>query len=129
MVTRTGGSQHASFLGERIGEPRGSDISGPEQRVAFFSDVWNGDNFAVAQADQPFAQARFGFVMRQARRALSRRGQARRKFIEAVDANNFLDQINLARHLGAPGRLRAFPGGQNRAGCAAILINAHRSEA
>src|ERR1700719_1735802 len=123
-----GGSQHTRLLGERIHESRGSDLSRPEQRIPFFSDVWNRDNFAVAQPNQLFAQPRFRFVMRQASGSLPRRRQARRKFIEAMDANNLLDQTDFARRLGAPRRLLAFPGCENSPTCPAILIYAHRSE-
>ena len=51
-----GGAQDSGFRGKRIGEARGLDIGGAEQGVALFGDVRDGENFAVAQADEAFAQ-------------------------------------------------------------------------
>ena len=62
-------------------------------------------------------------------RALASGGQARRKFVEAVDARDFFDQIDFAFDFGAPRRLRAFPRGQQRAFRAAILVDSHGSKA
>ncbi len=124
----TGGTKHAGFLGKRIGEAGGRDIGRAEQGVALFGHVRDGEDFAIAEADQPFAQTRFGFVVRKASGSLARGGQARRKFVEAVDARNFFDEVDFARHFGAPWRLSAFPDSQDGAGCAAILIDAHGSK-
>jgi len=44
-----------------------ASIGRAEEFVAFFGDVRNGSYFLIAQADQPFSKASFGFVMRQAR--------------------------------------------------------------
>ena len=73
-----------------------------EQGVALFGDVRNGQDFAIAETDEPFAQTRFGFVVWQASGALARGGQARRKFVEAVDARDFFDEIDFAFDFGAP---------------------------
>src|SRR5882762_3131905 len=88
----------------------------------------NRQNLTVTETDEPFAQARFGFVVREARCALPRRGQTRRKFVEAVNARDFFDQINFALDLGAPGRLRALPCGEERAFRAAVLIDSNGGE-
>jgi len=61
--------------------------------------------------------------VREARRALTCGRQAGRKFIEAVNARDFFDQINFAFDLGAPGRLGAFPCSEERAFRAAVLID------
>ncbi|HEY6905799.1 MAG TPA: hypothetical protein VI216_15955, partial [Candidatus Acidoferrales bacterium] len=90
--------------------------------------MWDGDDFAVAEADEALAQTGFRFVMWQARGSLSGRGQARRKLVETIDASDFLDQINFALDFGAPGRLCAFPCGEQRAFGAAILVHANGSE-
>src|SRR2546422_6116705 len=66
--------------------------------------------------------------MREARRSLASRRQTRRKFIEAVNAGNFFDQINFAFDVGAPGRLSAFPGGEERAFRTAVLVDSNGSE-
>src|SRR2546428_6127488 len=66
--------------------------------------------------------------MREARRSLASRRQTRREFIEAVNAGNFFDQINFAFDLGAPGGLRAFPGGEERAFRAAVMVDSNGSE-
>src|SRR5258708_11303710 len=88
----------------------------------------NRQNLAVTETDEPFAQTRFGFVVGKARCALPRRGQTRRKLIEAVNARDFFDQINFALDLGAPGRLRALPCGEERAFRAAVLIDSSGGE-
>jgi hypothetical protein len=51
--------------------------------------------------------------MWKARGALAGGGQARRKFIESVDARDFFDEIDFAGDFGAPGRRGAFPNGEN----------------
>src|SRR5438477_13170136 len=89
----------------------------------------NRQNFMVAEADEPLAQPRFRFVMREARGALPCCRKPRRKFIKAVNARDFFDQVNFALNFGAPRRLRAFPGGENRAFRAAILIASNGGEA
>src|ERR1700686_910964 len=66
--------------------------------------------------------------MREARRALPRGGRTRREFIEAVNARDFFDQIDFALDLGAPGGLRTFPRGEERAFRAAVLIDSNGSE-
>src|SRR6266481_4164282 len=80
---------------------RGGYSCGPEERVAFFPDMRNGQNFAIAETDQAFAQACVRFVVRKPRRAVPCRGQTRREFIQAVNARDFFDQINFALDLGA----------------------------
>ena len=120
-----GGAQHARFFRERIRKPRGRDALGAEQRVALFRDMGNRQNLAVTEADEPLAQARFGFELRESRRTLPSRGQTRRKFVEAVNARNFLDEIDFARDFGAPGRLRAFPSREERARRAAVLVDSN----
>src|SRR2546422_10495460 len=66
--------------------------------------------------------------MREARRSLASRRQTRRKFIEAVNAGNFFDQINFAFDFRAPGRLGAFPGGEERAFRTTVLVDSNGSE-
>ena len=100
-----GGLEDVGFLGKWIGEARRLHVGRTEERVAIFGNVGNGEDFAIAEADQAFAEARFGFVMRKARGALAGSGQARRKFVEAVDAGDFFDEIDFALDFGAPGRL------------------------
>src|SRR5689334_3265067 len=89
----------------------------------------NRQDFAVAKTNEPVAQSRFRFVMRKARGPLPRRRKPWRKSIEAVDARDFFDQIDFALHFGTPGRLSAFPGRENRAFRAAVLINPNGSKA
>src|ERR1700730_14461151 len=124
----TGRTQDAGFFRQRIRQPRGSRLGRAEQRVAFLGHVGNGENFSVTEADQTLAQARFGFVVGQAGGALACRGQARRKFVQAVDARDLFDQIDFALDLPAPGGLRAFPGCQQRFRRAAVLVHAYRSK-
>ncbi len=88
----------------------------------------NGEDFAVAEANEAFAEARFGVEVRETRGALAGSGQARGKFVKAVDAGDFFDEIDLALDFGAPGGLCAFPSGEQGAFRAAILIDAHGSE-
>src|SRR5256885_12695478 len=107
---------------------RGGYSCGPEERVAFFPDMRNGQNFAIAETDQAFAQACFRFVVRKPRRALPCRGQTRREFIQAVNARDFFDQINFTLDFGAPGWRRRFPRREERAFRAAALVDANRSE-
>jgi len=88
--------------------------------------VWNGHNFAITEADQPFAQPLLRFIVRQPRRSLPRRRQTRRKFIQPINPRDFFDQIDFAFYFRAPRWLRAFPGRQNRAQLSAILVHAQR---
>src|SRR5437667_448928 len=99
------GAQKIHFFGKRIGKTRGKHAVRTKERIAIFSDVWNGHDFAVAKRYQPFAQARFLFVVREARRSLARCGKARRKFIKTINARNFFDQIDFAFNIGAPRRM------------------------
>jgi len=124
-----GRAQHVRFFRKRIRKTRRRNALRTEQRVAFFRDVWNGQNLAVTETDEPLAQTRFGFVLREARRALACGRQAGRKFIEAVNARDFFDQINFAFDLGAPGGLGAFPCSEERAFRAAVLIDSNGGEA
>ena len=89
----------------------------------------NSHDFAIAQSDQAFAQARFRFVVRKARGPLARSGKARRKFIKAIDARDFFDQIDFAFDVAAPRRLRAFPCREKGTDLAAILVHTNGSEA
>src|SRR5713226_3648654 len=123
-----GGLEDAGFLGKRISEARGVRSWRTEERVAIFGNVGNGENFAIAEADKAFAEARFGVVVRKSGGALAGGGQARGKFVEAVDAGDFFDEIDFAFDFGAPGRLRALPSSEQRAFRTAILIDAHGSE-
>src|SRR5713226_367232 len=102
-----GGLEDAGFLRKWIGEARGLHVRRTEESVAVFGDVRNGEDFAIAEADEAFAEARFGFVVRETRGALAGCGQARGKFVEAIDAGYFFDEIDFAFDFGAPGRLRA----------------------
>ena len=63
--------------------------------------------------------------MRESRRTLPGRGQTRRKFVETVNARDFLDEIDFALDFGAPGRLRAFPRREKRARRAAVLVDSN----
>ena len=83
----------------------------------------------IAEADETFAQTRFRFVVRKASRTDACGRQTRRKFIQAVHAGDFFDEIDFALDIGAPGWLRAFPRRQERICGAAILVNAFRSKA
>ena len=56
--------QNIGFLGQRISEARRLYVRRTEQRVALLSDVGNREDLAIAESDQAFAKARFGFVMR-----------------------------------------------------------------
>src|SRR5579859_3514186 len=100
-------TKHAGFLRERIRKARWGDALGPEKGIAFFGDMRNRQDFAIAETDQAFAHTQFRLELRQSLRALARGGKARRKFIEAVNARDFLDQIDFAFDFGAPGRLRS----------------------
>ncbi len=122
-------TENAGFFRERIRKACGRDAFGAEKRVALFRNVRNRQDFAIAETNQTFADAQFGFVFRQALRALACSGQARRKFIEAVDARNFFDQIDFAFDFSAPGGLRAFPRGEQRAFRAAIFADSNGSKA
>src|SRR5438876_101134 len=124
-----GGLEHAGFFREWIGQPRRRDSRRPEKRVALLGDVRNSHNFPIPQANETLAQTSFGFTLRQARRSLPCRRQARRKFVEAVDACDFLDQIDFAFDFGAPRRLRALPRREERAFRAAVVVDANRSKA
>ena len=104
-------TEDVGFFRERICKAGGSDAFGAEERVAVFGDVRNREDFAVAEADQTFANALLGFEFRQTLRALAGGGQAWRKFIETVDARDFFDQVDFAFDFGAPTWLRAFPSG------------------
>src|SRR5260370_17378425 len=88
----------------------------------------NVENVAIDETDEAFPEARFGFIVREAGSALASHGQARREFVEAVDSGPFLDEINFALDFGAPGGLRAFPGGEERTFAAPILGDAHGSK-
>src|SRR5712692_5732003 len=88
----------------------------------------NRQNFAIAETDEPFAQLCFGFVVREACGALPSGRKPRRKFIEAVNSRNFFDEIDLALDFGAPGRLRAFPSGEEGAFRAAVVVDSNGSE-
>ncbi len=123
------GLEDIGFLGERIGEARGLCVWRTKERVAIFGDVGNGDDFAIAEADQTLAEARFGFVVRETRGSDAGGGQARGKFVEAINAGDFFDEIDFAFHFGAPRGLGAFPRGQERTFGAAILIDADGCEA
>ncbi len=90
----------------------GAAFSGAEHRVARLVHDGNGDDFLIAKADQDFAQAVLGFRGFKARGGKLCRGQARRKFIDAVNSRDFFDQIHFARHIAAPGRLPALPRGR-----------------
>src|SRR6266404_913708 len=122
------GLQDIGFFGKRIGEPRLLDVWRTEQSIAIFGNVGNGENFTIAETDEAFPEARFGFIVREAGSALASHGQARREFVEAVDSGHFLDEINFALDFGAPGGLRAFPGGEERTFGAAILVDTHGSK-
>src|SRR5258707_12049161 len=128
-----GGLEDAGFFGKRIGEARGLyillELGRTEEHVAIFCNVGNGENFAIAEADEAFAEARFGFIVRETRGALAGGGQARGKFIEAVDAGDFFDEVDFAFDFGAPGGLRALPGSEDGAFRAAILNDADGGEA
>jgi len=67
-----------------------------------FCNVRNGEDFAEAEANEAFAEARFGVEVRRTRGALAGSGQARGKFVKAVDAGDFFDEIDLALDFGAP---------------------------
>ena len=102
MVTRPVERSTPASSESGLARRAGCDIGRAEQSVALFGDVRDGENFAIAEADEPFAQTRFRFVVRKASGTLARGGQARRKFVEAVDARDFFDEIDFARHFGAP---------------------------
>src|ERR1700687_732032 len=123
-----GGLEDAGFLGEWIGETRGLRVRCTKERVAIFGDVGNGEDFAIAEPDEALAEARFGFIVRKARGSLAGSRKTRRKFVEPVDAGDFLDEIDFALDFRAPGRLRALPGSEQGAFGAAILIDTHGSE-
>ncbi len=53
-----GGTQHASFFGERIRQARCLRVRRTEECVARFIDMRDGENFLIAEADETFAQAR-----------------------------------------------------------------------
>ena len=69
-----GGTKHTGFLRKRVGQAGGRDVRRTEQSVALFGYVRDGENFAIAETDEPFAQARFGFVVRKASGTLARGG-------------------------------------------------------
>src|SRR6266851_8112121 len=122
-------AQHVRFFRKRIRKTRGRNTVWTEQRVALFGNVRNGHDFAVPESDEPLAQTRFRFVMRKARRALACGRQTGRKFVEAVNARDFFDQIDFAFDFGAPGRLRTFPGREKRAFRATVLVDSNGGEA
>ena len=99
-----------------------------KERVALLVDVWNRHDFLIAEADQPLAQALFGFRLRQTRRWLARRRQPRRKLIETMDACDLFDEVDFALDVRAPGRLRALPRCEERAGRAALRVHTNRRE-
>src|SRR6202158_5148955 len=123
-----GGAQHVRFFRKRIRKTSRRNTFWTEQRVTLFRDVGNRQNLTVTETDEPFAQTRFGFVVREARRALACGRQAGRKFIEAVNARDFFDQINFAFDLGAPRGLGALPRREERAFRAAVLIDSNGGE-
>src|SRR5713226_1734130 len=88
----------------------------------------NRQDFAIAKTDEPVAQTRFRLVMGKARRALPSGRKPRRKFIEAVNSRNFFDEIDFALDFGAPGRLRAFPSGEEGAFRAAVVVDSNGRE-
>src|SRR5712671_5485895 len=100
-----------------------------KESVAIFCDVGNGDDFAIAEADQAFAEARFGFIVRETRGSDACGGETGGEFVEAIDAGDFFDEVDFALDFGAPRRLGAFPRGQERTFGATILIDAHGREA
>src|SRR6266851_2045270 len=123
-----GRAQHVGFFRERIRETSRRNARGTEQYVALLRDVRNGKNLAVAKTDETFSQTRFGFVVRKPRGALACRRKTRRKFVEAVNARDFLDQVDFAFDFGSPGWLGAFPGSEERAFRAAVLIDSNGRE-
>src|SRR5580693_843687 len=122
-------TEDVGFFGERVREARWRDAFSAEKRVAFFGYVRDGEDFAVAEPHEAFADTQRWFVFCKPLRALPRGRQARGKFVEAVDASDFFDEIDFAFDFGAPTRLGAFPGGEQRAFRAAIFADAHWSEA
>src|SRR5260221_8075200 len=50
-----GGLEDVGFFGERIGETRGLHRGWTEERVTILGDVRNGENFAIAEADEALA--------------------------------------------------------------------------
>ena len=121
----TRGTQYIGFFGKRIAEFSHHDIGGTEQIVALFGDMRNGQGFVIAETDQALAQPRFRFVLRQARSPNAGGRQTRRKFVEAVNARDFFDEIDLARDVGAPRRLRAFPRREQRIRRSLVVVHAH----
>jgi len=125
-----GGLEDVGFLGERIGLGARAVRLGDGRARPRSSAKWGMVMiFAIAEADQAFAEARFGFVVRETCGSGSSSREARKEFIQPVDAGDLFDEIDFAFHFGAPRGLGAFPRGQERTFGAAILIDADGCEA
>ena len=97
-----------------------------KQIVALRRHMRNGDGFVIPEADQ--AAPANGFPLRGAASApLATRAAGKRggKLIKSVDPRDFFHQIDLAFHVGAPGRLRALPSRQQRIRRATVVVHAH----
>src|SRR5208282_62834 len=123
-----GGFQHSRFFGKRIRELRRLRVRRTEQVVALFRHVRDGKRFLIPEPDQALAQAGLRFVMRQTRRSDSGYRQTRREVVQTIEPCDFLDQIDFALDVRAPGRSRALPSGQQRIRGAAIIVHAHGSK-
>jgi len=100
-----------------------------EQRVAFFRDVWNGRISAVTETDEPLAQTRFGFVVRERARPGVRQAGGAEIYRGPYKCARFLRSINFAFDLRRARRAGCIP--MQRGAClrAAVLIDSNGGEA
>ncbi len=109
-------AHHRRIFRQRIADHRGRHALRAENFVAPRIHQRNRHNFLIAERDHSLAQAVLRLGVRQTMRRLLRRRQPRREFVVSVVPRDFFDQIDPARDVAPPRRLRAFPNRQQRAG-------------